>query len=58
MTAVLTVLLLISIVACGWLTALARRLRRELQESTQVFRTLVTNAPVGVVQTDRSGRNI
>lgn len=58
MTAVLTVLLLVSIVACGWLTALARKLRRELQESNQVFRTLATNAPVGVVQTDRNGRNI
>lgn len=57
MTGVLTVLLLISLGGCGWLAGIAWRLRKKLSNAQRVFRTLVDNAPVGVVQTDATGRN-
>jgi two-component system sensor histidine kinase UhpB len=57
MTGALTVLLIISLAASGWLAATVARLRRKLRESNQVFQTLVSNAPVGVVQTDAEGRH-
>jgi two-component system sensor histidine kinase UhpB len=57
MTGALTVLLIISLAASGWLAATVARLRRKLRESNQVFQTLVNNAPVGVVQTDAEGRH-
>lgn len=58
MTSVLSVLLLTSLVACGWLAVMMLRLRRDLAESKRAFFTLVENAPVGVVQTDAAGYNV
>jgi len=58
MTTVLTILLLVSLAACAALAAAVVRLRSRLAESQRAFSTLVTNAPVGVVQTDAAGRNV
>lgn len=58
MESVLTVLLLTSLGVCSWLAVKMFRLRHDLAESRRAFFTLVENAPVGVVQTDATGRNV
>ena len=58
MTNVLAGLVILGLAACGWLAVVNWRLRQQLHDSQRAFRTLVANAPVGVVQADAAGRHI
>jgi PAS domain S-box len=58
MTNVLAGLVILGLAACGWLAVVNWRLRQQLHDSQRAFRTLVANAPVGVVQADVAGRYI
>lgn len=58
MNSLSTVLLLLSLVVCAGLALRVRNLRREFHTLKRSFDTLVTEAPVGVIQTDANGRHI
>ena len=58
LTAVLAGLVLLCLAVGGWLAVVNGQLRQRLRASQRAFRTLVANAPVGVVQTDVAGRHV